>query len=504
MRAMTIEGSGATVRMILQWAEPWSGVATDLDMYLLNSAGNAIVASSAAGNVSNSQTPFEIFNTFQNAGATGTFQLVIGRYTGAGGGGTATPRVKVALAENGDQDNFPTEYTVSAGGDTVGPTIFGHNGSANGSSVAAVPFNDSTTAEQFSSRGPVTHYFGPVSGTTPAAALGSPSVLAKPDIAATDGGLTTFFGPGNRFFGTSAAAPHAGAVGALQQQANPTLTPAQIRALQAASGRAVGAFGPSAIGAGLLDALAAGPPPNVTLTGPGSLTNNRRPVISFSTTQTATFTCATDGAAAQACSSPFTVLQLADGQHTFTVTATNANADQGTGSVTFTVDGTPPSASVTGGPRATQQRRPTFRFSANEAATFQCKLDSAAFGPCTGATSHRPAAPLRDGNHTFSVRATDPATNVGAAANRKFKVDNKKPAVSIRKHPRKRTRKARAKFTFKANEPVKFKCKLDGGGFKSCGRSKTVRVARGKHKFTVRGTDAAGNAGSASFSWRRR
>ena len=76
---------------------------------------------------------------------------------------------------------------------STGPAIFGHNGTGAGMSVAAVPFSNSGAIEEYSSRGPVTHYFGPVIGTTPAAPLASPQVLAKPDIAATDGGATTFF-----------------------------------------------------------------------------------------------------------------------------------------------------------------------------------------------------------------------------------------------------------------------------------------------------------------------
>ena len=57
--------------------------------------------------------------------------------------------------------------------------------------------------------------------------------LAKPDLTAADGVKTTFgvltgLSP---FFGTSCAAPHAGAIAALLLSANPSLTPAQIRTI---------------------------------------------------------------------------------------------------------------------------------------------------------------------------------------------------------------------------------------------------------------------------------
>ena len=57
-------------------------------------------------------------------------------------------------------------------------------------------------------------------------------MLAKPDFAATDGVRTTFFaqliGGVERFFGTSAAAPQAAAVGALLREFDPGLLPVGI------------------------------------------------------------------------------------------------------------------------------------------------------------------------------------------------------------------------------------------------------------------------------------
>ena len=53
--------------------------------------------------------------------------------------------------------------------------------------------------EPFSSRGPVTHYFGPVDRQRRRRRADSPAGIAKPDIAATDCGRNTFFGlPGRR------------------------------------------------------------------------------------------------------------------------------------------------------------------------------------------------------------------------------------------------------------------------------------------------------------------
>jgi hypothetical protein len=106
----------------------------------------------------------------------------------------------------------------------------------------------------------VTHYFGPVTGTSPATPI-SPVVEDKPDLVATDGGADTFFGScvsgAWRFFGTSAAAPHAAAVAALEREEVPGATVAQLEQAQTATATTVGAFDPDAVGAGLLNASAA-------------------------------------------------------------------------------------------------------------------------------------------------------------------------------------------------------------------------------------------------------
>ncbi|HTZ18468.1 MAG TPA: S8 family serine peptidase, partial [Dissulfurispiraceae bacterium] len=199
-----------------QWNEPWYGVLTDLDIFLLDSNGN-IAAHSDYDNIS-SEEPFEFFS-YTNGSSTATYQIVIARWSGTG-----TPRLKYVFMQNGNSCISGVQYNTSNGGDIVGPTVEGHSATSDGFSVAAVPYSDSTTPEYYSSRGPATHYFGPVVGTTPASAI-TATTLQQPDFAATDGGCTTFFSGYSagcyRFYGTSAAAPHAAAVTALlKQEAN--------------------------------------------------------------------------------------------------------------------------------------------------------------------------------------------------------------------------------------------------------------------------------------------
>ncbi len=258
---------GATLRVDLQWAQPWSGVTTDLDAYLLNST-NKLLRASEDSNATLTQRPFEFLPWTNLTGTAQMVRIAINRCDlvcgEASGGDTGSPRLKFALLENGGGVT-ESEYPESIGEDTVGPTIFGHNGAQDAVSVGAVPvppfYEDEP--ESYSSRGPVTHYFGPVNGTTPAIPLVTPAVLSKPDIVATDGGANTFFGSCVshtwRFFGTSAAAPHAAAVAALERQAAPGATVAEVRQAMLETAGPVGAFprpGP-AVGAGIVNAGAA-------------------------------------------------------------------------------------------------------------------------------------------------------------------------------------------------------------------------------------------------------
>jgi Subtilase family len=244
--------AGATLTVDLQWDEPWLGVNSDFDAFLLNSTGGLIGV--AAGNNEISQKPVEVLQWPNKSGAQQTVQLVVNRFAGG------APRLKLALLENGS-GVMGVEYPRSTGTDVVGPTIFGHSGATGAISLGAVPFDDGAEAEQYSSRGPVTHYFGPVNGTTAAEPLPSAEVLAKPDIAATDCGMTTFFASLKagvwRFCGTSAAAPHAAAVAALMSEAKPTAEPAEIKEALLAGAVSVEKSDGCAVGTGMVDAVRA-------------------------------------------------------------------------------------------------------------------------------------------------------------------------------------------------------------------------------------------------------
>jgi subtilisin family serine protease len=442
--AITVEPHQELIADV-QWTEPWFGVRADLDAYLLDSAEKPI---SGVGGTSDSVgkgepgegEPFEVVSWQNTSASPAQVKLAIDRCFSSkkqqekeeGGcnpfaDDSAMPGVKVILLENG-RGVSATEYQKSLPPDVVGPTVYGHSGAAAAITVGAVPVTNSHEAERYTSRGPVKHLFGPVVGKAPAAALPpAEQTIAKPDLAASDCGRTTFFVPGPsgiRFCGTSAAAPHAAGVVALARQANPSATISQLRAGLAATAKQVGpAFGVDVVGAGLIDAHTAideiALPPKISFVNPVAATNDSTPSIAFTANRPVTFSCSLDGAPLAPCSSPFTPEEpLPDGPHGLLVQGIDLSGRIGARELPFVVDTVPPRTFFLAHPRRNLRThgrgaRAVFRFGSNDAAAgFICRVDGGLFRFCARVLSRR----FGPGVHTVRVKAFDQAGNVDPTA----------------------------------------------------------------------------------------
>jgi hypothetical protein len=79
------------------------------------------------------------------------------------------------------------------------------------------------------------------------------------------------------------------------------------------------------------------------------------------------------------------------------------------------------------------------------------------------------------------------------------------PETAITAHPKRKTRKAKAKFAFTSSVPGStFECSLDGRAFGPCTSPDAFKVKRGKHVFAVRARGPHGNADStpATSAWK--
>ena len=183
--------------------------------------------------------------------------------------------------------------------------------------------------------------------------------------------------------------------------------------------------------------------PDTTIdSGPSGLTNDASPSFTFSSTEspllTPGFECSLDAAEWASCASPKAYASLSEGAHTFQVRAVDAagNPDPSPDSRSFTVDTTPPDTTIDSGPSGLiNDATPTFGFSSEPGASFQCRFDSDPFGACSGPGDTHTSA-LADGFHTFYVRAVDAAGNPDTSpASQSFTVDATAPETTIDSGP---------------------------------------------------------------------
>ena len=236
--------------------------------------------------------------------------------------------------------------------------------------------------------------------------------------------------------------------------------------------------------------------PVTTITAsPANLTTATSASFSFGANKAgSTFQCKLDSASFAACTSPAAYSGLADGSHTFQVKATDTAGNTGSASYSWTVDTTPPVATITASPAsASNLTSASFAFSANETgSTFACKLDDGAFATCTGTGSY---SGLAEGSHTFQLQATDPAGNTSSISF-SWTVDTTPPKTTITASPLSLNNSTDAEIAFGSNEDgSSFQCSLDGGNPAPCSSPATYSgLGEGTHTFSVQATDAAGNA----------
>ncbi len=211
---------------------------------------------------------------------------------------------------------------------------------------------------------------------------------------------------------------------------------------------------------------------------------------------------------------------LADGDHTATATATDAagNESPASGDVDFNVDTTAPAAPTIDDPNnsvddpfVVTDATPTVSGNAGSAeagATVRVYVNGNSVGTATaagdGSWSLTLTSTLSDGTYTLTARATDAIGNqspLTTAVN--VRVDANNPTATLTGTPNSRSNVTTPAFSFTADEPATFECRVDGGSWTVCTSPTTLAaLLDGEHTFEVRAKDASGNYSTPkSYTW---
>jgi hypothetical protein len=131
-----------------------------------------------------------------------------------------------------------------------------------------------------------------------------------------------------------------------------------------------------------------------------------------------------------------------------------------------------------------EERKFFFFFVSNEFATYQCRVGSASFAPCSSGESRTMPA---EGPFTFQVRASDSSGNVSATESiQVIAVD-----TALTDGPSGLVNSRTATFDFSSAAGIQFECRLDAAAFAPCGNGSTGSrtynsLADGTHTFRVR------------------
>jgi large repetitive protein len=244
--------------------------------------------------------------------------------------------------------------------------------------------------------------------------------------------------------------------------------------------------------------------PTMTITGkPNNPTNATAASFTFTASEGgSSFSCRLENDAFTPCTSPTSYSGLTDGQHSFSVTATDLAGNTGAAATyTWTIDTVAATVAIVQKPsNLAATSSATFAFTASESgSSFSCRVDESGFVPCASPVTYN----LADGPHVFSVRATDPAGNTGPDVPYGWTIETRAPTASLMLAPPGLSNSRSATFGFAADEPSTFECKADEGGFAPCISPMSYGgLGDGAHVFSVRARDGVGNLSvPVSHAW---
>lgn len=247
-------------------------------------------------------------------------------------------------------------------------------------------------------------------------------------------------------------------------------------------------------------------PPVVALGPVPPLTTSRSIAISFSGTNSARFECRLDAAAFAACTSPFSLTNLADGSHTATIRSFSAaGAVSNVAVAAWVVDTAVPSVPnvALSVPALTNITTVNATFSStdtNGINHFECSINGAAFLNCASPSTFTNTIL---GANSLVVRAFDNAGNTSERTVN-WTLDNVAPSRPLLSTGLmyEFEKQNNATFTFSSTDTASgvasYRCVLNGAVTNNCTSPRALTgLADGAYNFSVVAIDAAGNTSLA-------
>lgn len=141
----------------------------------------------------------------------------------------------------------------------------------------------------------------------------------------------------------------------------------------------------------------------------------------------------------------------------------------------------------------------TFEFvSSTAGAVYTCQLDGGAAATCVSPMTY---SGIKNGSHTFSVKAQAPGARASGTATATWTVDTVAPNAPTVTGPAALTKDVAPAITFSSSslDVVGYRCSLDGAAYAACTSGSVVNApAEGGHQFSVVAVDGVGNLSSPS------
>jgi hypothetical protein len=199
--------NGGEIVAILQWNNQWGSSGDDFDLFLARSSDNYVLNASTEWQTGTGN-PWEGLVWINDTGSSVTVYIAVLEYD------LVNSPSSLILDYYVYYDHSGLEYI------TPSNSVIGHAAVEEVLSTAAANAATPDTIEYFSSQGPGTIYFPTYEDRQ------VPNIAGVDGVQTKTGQLGYFSNP---FYGTSASAPHVAAIVALVWEADPTLTPSEVR-----------------------------------------------------------------------------------------------------------------------------------------------------------------------------------------------------------------------------------------------------------------------------------